>query len=225
MISLEEQYEWFDKRITIHDPETFLTYMKMKGFERIKKAYFVLHPHLEIITDEDMRDVYKYDLRLRRDIYYYLTMFEVYLRAQLSNRYTKDRFDLNRYDMASDESLFEILEHATFGKLIHLYDDLSENEINTLNGVTLPKKEFIDRLTAVKNLRNAVFHHNFLLDFDDYANCDMDGFNVCSLISNLLNLYLMLPSILKEKFVTRINRTDRKLRVPKEVVVRLEIER
>lgn len=222
MKSLEDEFNWFSKRIRILDPEEFITYMKLKGFERIKKAYFVLYPHLEEITSLDMRDIYKYDLRLRRDIYYYLTMFEVFLRAQLSNNYEKDRFDLNKHDLVSDNNLFDILEDATFGKLIHFYDDLSEYEIHTLTDIELPKREFIDRLVAVKNLRNAVFHHNFLLDYDDYANCNINGFNVCTLVSNLINLYIMLPPELKHRFVRRINQTDRNLKVPREIAIRLE---
>lgn len=225
MNQIDKNFKWFSERIYIQDEDNFKTYLKLKGIERIKKAYFVLEPHIKKVTDRDIADIYKYDLRLRRNIYYYITMFEVYLRAQLSNNYGKEEFDLNKYDLHSGGSLFDILEESTFGKLIGLYEDLSEREIDAIMDYDMDKSLFLRRLTAVKDLRNAVFHHNFLLDFKDYANCEVNGLNTCTLLSNLVNFYRVLPKELKDRFVRRINRTDDRLRVPKELKIELEFHK
>ncbi len=221
MNQIDKNFSWFEERVYIQDEENFKTYMKLKGIERIKKAYYVLKPHLKKITDKDIADIYIYDLRLRRNIYYYITMFEVYLRAQLSNNLNKSDFDLNKYDLKSGDSMFEILEESTFGKLIGLYDDLSDQEIDSLMEYDYHKRDFIRRLVAVKDLRNAVFHHNFLLDFTGYASCEYNGLNACTLLSNLLNFYEVLPRELKGRFVRRINKTDERLRVPKDLKIEL----
>lgn len=221
MNNIDKNFKWFEERIYIQDEENFKTYLKLKGIERIKKACKILEPHMKVITDKDVGDIYKYDLRLRRNIYYYITMFEVYLRAQLSNNFSKDDFDLNRYDMNSGDTLFEILEESTFGKLIGLYDDLTEEQIDTIMDYDMDKSLFIRRVTAVKDLRNAVFHHNFLLDFEGYANCEINGLQTCTLLSNLVNFYRVLPNELKPKFVKRINRTDDRLKIPQELKIEL----
>lgn len=223
MNQIDKNFKWFEERVYIQDEENFKTYLKLKGIERIKKAYFILEPHLKKITDKDIADIYIYDLRLRRNIYYYITMFEVYLRAQLSNNFDRSDFDLNRYDLKSKESLFEILEESTFGKLIGLYQDLSDHEIDVIMEYDYVKKDFIRRLVAVKDLRNAVFHHNFLLDFTEYASCEYNGLNTCTLISNLLNFYEVLPKELKGRFVRRISKTDERLKVPKALKVEIKI--
>jgi len=225
MNNIDNNFKWFEERIYIQDEETFKKYLKLKGIERIKKACMILKPHLKKVTDKDIADIYKYDLRLRRNIYYYITMFEVFLRAQLSNNFTKDDFDLNKYDLISGDSLFEILEESTFGKLIGLYEDLKEHQIDELMDMDMDKSLFIRRLVAVKDLRNAVFHHNFLLDFTKYANCEINGLNTCTLLSNLVNFYRILPSELKGRFVKRINRTDDRLKVPRELKIELEFHK
>ncbi len=225
MNNIDNNFKWFEERIYIQDEETFKKYLKLKGIERIKKAYMILKPHLKKVTDKDIADIYKYDLRLRRNIYYYITMFEVFLRAQLSNNFTKDDFDLNKYDLISGDSLFEILEESTFGKLIGLYEDLKEHQIDELMDMDMDKSLFIRRSVAVKDLRNAVFHHNFLLDFTKYANCEINGLNTCTLLSNLVNFYRILPDELKGRFVKRINRTDDRLKVPRELKIELEFHK
>lgn len=219
---IDKEYKWFEERIYIQDPDNFKTYLKLKGVERIKKACNVLTPYMKKVTDRDIADIYKYDLRLRRNIYYYITMFEVYLRAQLSNNFQKKDFDLNKYDLGSNDSLFEILEESTFGKLIGLYQDLKEHEIDIILDTDIEKSLFVRRLVAVKDLRNAVFHHNFLLDFTKYANCEINGLNTCTLLSNLINFYKILPIELKGRFVKRINLTDSRLKVPRELKIHLQ---
>ncbi len=222
MTNIDKQYKWFEERIYIQDPETFKTYLKLKGIERIKKACIIISPYLRKVTDKDIADIYKYDLRLRRNIYYYITMFEVYLRAQLSNNFEKADFDLNKYDLQSRDSLFEILEESTFGKLIGLYEDLKEHQIDIVLETDYNKSLFIRRLVAVKDLRNAVFHHNFLLDFKRYASCEVNGLNTCTLLSNMINFYKVLPKELKATFVKRINKTDDRLKIPRELKINLE---
>jgi hypothetical protein len=130
---------------------------------------------------------------------------------------------LNKYDLKSGDSVFEILEESTFGKLIGLYDDLSDHEIDSIMEYDYDKRDFIRRLVVVKDLRNAVFHHNFLLDFKDYAKCEYKGKYTTTLISNLWNFYEVLPRELKGRFIRRINKTDERLRVPKELKVEIEL--
>ncbi len=206
---------WFKKRITITDEEQFILYLNLKGVKRIRNVYYVIAAHKQQVTSEDIRDLYKYDLRLRRDIYYYLTMYEVYLRAQLSNN-----FQAKDLKLRQNENLFYYLEHSTFHRLIELYKKIDEKTIDEIFSFSLSKKEFLRRVTAIKKFRNAVFHHNFILDFKSYDRFEIDDLTTDDLVGVLANLIKLLPYSLSETFIKRINRTSSQLLIPKSLIIK-----
>ena len=61
MKTMEEYLEWFERRVDIRDIDNFKMYLKLKGYKRIMKTYYVLKPYLKHINDKDIADVYKYD--------------------------------------------------------------------------------------------------------------------------------------------------------------------
>ncbi|XMB85549.1 hypothetical protein RJG79_08985 [Mycoplasmatota bacterium WC44] len=220
-MNLDNYVEWFKDRIEITNLNNLKKYLKLKGFRRYKKAYYLLKEHEDNISDKDIGELFKYEIRLRANITYYITMFEIYLRALLTNNFTKEDLDLPDYFMKSKKDLFELLEEVSFGKLVGLYETLDEYIIEKLFEYDLDKRVFIRRIEAVKDLRNVLYHHHFLLDYNNYDNCEINGLHTCDLLSNLYNFQKVLPKDFRGTFERRINNTDKGLELPIGLLIKM----
>jgi len=142
----------------------------------------------------------RYDKKLRDKIYIYLATLEEYIRAYLSNKYEnkpiqhfwrdgiKARSNV-KTRILNGESIFEVLQSIEFGDLLKQIEIVPKEDIDEMF-------EFTDaihqNLVAVKELRNAVSHHVFLLDYK-FRDCIVDGSKSCTLEHNLKNLRQLLP--------------------------------
>ena len=190
ILSIPGVSELFDK-ITFETEDekiTFLNYIVLKGLPQHKRIVDILEKDNTPLRYSIISGLYKYDKRIRDDLYIYLSALEEFMRAYLCNS--------NIVDLHAAENM-------TFGQLIiftkrkldiwslrYLFDFDDENSLNA-------------NLDAVKELRNAVNHHRFLYTHPLKA-CNIAGATCNSLSQNILNLKYLLPKEFHEKFLAKI---------------------
>jgi hypothetical protein len=167
---------------------TFLNYIVLKGFPQHKRIVDILEKDNTPLKYRIISGLYKYDKRIRDDLYIYLSALEEYLRAYICNS--------NRIDLDAVESM-------TFGELINFskrrLDIISLRYLFEFDDVNILNAN----LDAVKELRNAVNHHRFLYTHPLKA-CNIAGATCNSLSQNILNLKYLLPKEFHEKFLAKI---------------------
>ncbi len=77
-------YEYLSK-VKVDNLEKLHKYCTEKGYNRFDKMAKILFEHSDYVTDEDLHNYDKYDILLRRVLYEYITLFEINLRAILTN--------------------------------------------------------------------------------------------------------------------------------------------
>ncbi len=142
----------------------------------------------------------RYDKKLRDKIYIYLATLEEYIRAYLSNKYenepvqpfwkngAKSRHNV-KTRILNGENIFDVLQSIEFGHLLSQVENVSKDDINEMFDYPYA---IHDNLGAVKELRNAVSHHVFLMDYK-FMNCVVNGINNNTLEHNIKNLRQLLP--------------------------------
>ncbi|ERJ12272.1 Abi family protein [Haloplasma contractile] len=223
-----------EQGIIIKDEIEFKKWLTIKGIKRYSKVIDILQQHTGNITDEHIYDLYRYDIRLRRNIIYYLTMLEVYMRAFINNRYENESLSKSNVELflrsiletgndkylkesindcmkilkktkRHETSFFDIIEESTMYLPINLILCLDIRIINTIFDSNYSDYTIIEmNLNAIKELRNKTFHHNILLN-TELKECQPKKDLGNSLRENLTNLLYMLPRTYREGFKNAIN--------------------
>jgi hypothetical protein len=148
----------------------------------------------------------RYDKKLRDKLYIFLATFEEYVRAFISNKYEEAPSDIEWADVGKRGGQFpvesakmrinngelpsRVLDSLEFGELLKQVELLPESDKIELFGYT---KNLADNLRALKQLRNLVSHHVFLLKDADYIVCTTDITKDDTLENNIRNLRQYLP--------------------------------
>ena len=179
-------------------------YIRLKGFVQYQRVIEYCRIGDKKPSYKVVSHLYKYDKRLRDNLYTYLATVEEFLRACIGNKY-EDRGD-------------ELVKTMIFEKKQSQYHSVSltleQLTLKELNDMILCNKEvFSDlydlnvldtNLNALRILRNKVGHHNFLLA-EKFENCIVNGIENDSLKHNILNLVYLLPTEFRKGFITAIN--------------------
>ena len=142
----------------------------------------------------------RYDKKLRDKIYIYIAALEEYIRAYLSNKYETSADQPFWQDglscrskvksrIRNGESVSEVLQSIDFGELINQIKRIPEEVLRDMFDCT---EDIHLNLNAVKELRNAVSHHAFLMTYP-FKSCKVDEINNNSLNHNIRNLRQLLP--------------------------------
>lgn len=141
------------------------------------------------------------DKGLRDALYIYLAALEEYVRAYISNKYQnniqqsfwingKSEHNKIKKNIELGKPLFDVLQNTDFGTLISQVSKLPPEDREYLFENNSGTQE---NLKAVKELRNAVSHHKFLLNYS-FHKCEVNGTRSNSLEQNVRNLRQLLPS-------------------------------
>lgn len=201
--------------------EEALKYIEIKGIAQYGRILnycvdFSIEPTYVAISS-----LYRYDKRLRYNVYRYLGTVEEYIRAILGNNFENDQNGLSKTKVFSKHyeninSLSLALERLTFNELINL---VLLNKIFFANFFNLDNLSI--NFNALRVLRNKVCHHNFLL-IEKYEFCVTDKFTSKSLENNLKNLKNHLPKLYQKGFISDITKCSRGLDLHKISIIGME---
>jgi hypothetical protein len=104
--------------------------------------------------------------------------------------------------LKSEIELYKALDKTLFSDLIAQVMDLSKEDIRSIFPDTVYESK---NLKALAELRNAVSHNRFLLNYLDFKECNIDGSISGSLHANLTNLANHLEQSIKLNFINEIN--------------------
>lgn len=155
----------------------------------------------------EIATVYRYDKRIRKILYKYIGLFEEYIRAYISNKFSDQPGQLPltpaiRKLLVTNAVLFQVLNDVSFGDLIHLVFLLGNEDKAKL----FPKIEFDEgNLRAIIELRNAVSHNRFLLNYLKFKSCTINNEKKGSFYANLVNFSNYLPTNISSGFLEEIN--------------------
>lgn len=142
----------------------------------------------------------RYDKKLRDKIYIYIATLEEYIRAYLSNKYEDDPIQPFWKDgrtprskvksrIEDGECVSEVLQSIDFGDLLNQIKNISAEDISEMFDCTI---DIHSNLDAVRELRNAVSHHAFLMNYK-FRTCIVESIRNDSLSNNIQNLRQLLP--------------------------------
>ncbi|MBU1142547.1 MAG: Abi family protein [Firmicutes bacterium] len=179
-------------------------YLRVKGVAFHQK----IMTHLGVDFDDDksiiewskVSALLRYDKKLRDKIYIYIATLEEYMRAYLSNKYEDNPIQPFWQDgrtprskvksrIKDGECVSEVLQSIEFGDLLNQIKNISTDD---LNGMFDTMTDIHSNLDAVRELRNAVSHHAFLMNYM-FRKCIVDDHSNDSLSNNIKNLRQLLP--------------------------------
>lgn len=202
---IKEQFIYCFNFNNDEEKQDAIFYLNVKGIHFYKKIMSYLEFDFtkknQKIDWSKVSVLLKYDKKLRNKIYIYLATLEEYIRAYISNKYE----DNPKQDFWQDgstkrakvktriengEALSTVLESIEFGNLINQVKHMPLNDINEMfeNNTNI-----YDNLDAVRELRNAVSHHVFLLGYS-FKSCTVNSVESDTLEHNLRNLRELLPN-------------------------------
>lgn len=201
--------------------EEALKYIEIKGIAQYGRILnycvdFSIKPTYIAISS-----LYRYDKRLRYNVYRYLGTVEEYIRAILGNNFENDQQGLIKTDKFEKQynkthSISMALEKLSFNELLKLVF-LNKNSFMKLFNIDNLSTNF----NALRVLRNKVCHHNFLL-IEKYESCVVDEFTSRSLQDNLKNLKNFLPKQYIKGFIGDITKCSRGLDLHKISIIGME---
>ncbi len=180
-------------------------YLRVKGIVFHQK----IMTHLGVDFDDDKSTIewskvsalLRYDKKLRDKIYIYIATLEEYIRAYLSNKYEDNPIQPFWQDGISPRSkvkskikdgecVSDVLQSIEFGDLLNQVKKMSTEDLCEMFDTTT---DIHSNLDAVRELRNAVSHHAFLMDYK-FRTCIVEGISNNSLNHNIKNLRQLLPN-------------------------------
>lgn len=155
----------------------------------------------------EIATTYRYDKRIRKVLYKYIGLLEEKIRAYIDNNYSDEMDQLNltakiAKTLKSEKVLYKALDKTLFSDLIAQVLVLSDEDIHSIFPDTIFESK---NLKALAELRNAVSHNRFLLNYLDFKECNIDGSISGSLHANLTNLANHLEKSIKQSFINEIN--------------------
>ncbi len=192
------------------DPNSDDEYSDAEFYLRVKGVAFhhKIMTHLGVDFNDDksiiewskVSALLRYDKKLRDKIYIYIATLEEYIRAYISNKYEDDPIQPFWIDGRSPRSkvksrikdgecVSEVLQSIEFGVLLNQIKNISTEDLREMFDTTT---DIHSNLDAVRELRNAVSHHAFLMNYK-FRTCTVDGISNDSLNQNIRNLRQLLP--------------------------------
>lgn len=201
--------------------EKFIQQMQYNNNDELKDAYKYIHLkgmpqyqriinyvknkfNIEIPHYSNIANIYRYDKRLRYNLYIYIGFIEEYFRAYIGNTYEDNELDLatTASFLAKKKTYSSVsltLEKLMFGELAEMV--LKNKQIfNSFYDI----ENLRMNLNALRDLRNKIAHQNFLLE-EKYKDCNVAGKVDNTLKNNILNLYQFLPKDYQNGFTKDIN--------------------
>lgn len=183
-------------------------YLDLKGVNLHHSIYSYLSSYTASkIKYCEIASTYRYDKRIRKVLYKYIGLLEEKIRAYIDNKYSDKMDQLNltakiANTLKSEKALYKALDKTLFSDLIAQVLDLSEEDINTI----FPNTIFDSKnLKAIAELRNAVSHNRFLLNYLSFKECNIDGSISGSLHANLMNLANHFDIEIRKSLINEIN--------------------
>ena len=183
-----------------------------KGIEKHIIILEMLKPWVEEekVPYEYIASFYRYDKRLRKVLFVFISYLEEYYRSIILDKYRFDwsGLDSNRY-LASllhkHKDMDKALEKLDFS---HLVNQIYKTRDAFVNIFVFPDSAHLKKnKDALIELRNCVMHNRFLLLYRGYKECYVDdaGLKSATLKDNIQNLINFLPKNTKEKCKAEIN--------------------
>lgn len=179
-------------------------YLRVKGVAFHQK----IMTHLDVDFDDDksiiewskVSALLRYDKKLRDKIYIYIATLEEYMRAYLSNKYDDNPIQPFWQDgstprskvksrIKDGECVSEVLQSIDFGDLLNQIKNISQEDLSEMFECTT---DIHSNLDVIRELRNAVSHHAFLINYK-FKSCLVEGVSNNSLEHNIKNLRQLLP--------------------------------
>ena len=183
-------------------------YLALKGVNLHHSIYLYLSSFTTSkIKYCEIATTYRYDKRIRKVLYKYIGLIEEKIRAFIDNKYSNemDRLKLTTKivnTLKSEKELYKALDKTLFSDLIAQVMDLSEEDIHSIFPDTIFESK---NLKALAELRNAVSHNRFLLNYLGFKECSFDGEISGSLHANLMNLANHFDIEIRKSFINEIN--------------------
>jgi len=191
----------FYNKITISKTEIIKSnyYLKYRGLQE----HIIILNYLENVLKRKIRyseiaTTFRYDKRIRTVIYKYIGFIEEYLRAIISNNYPDDIpesikiYDYKKLHINGNKT-YDTVSDMLFSSLVKQFNKMNNTIISS--SFNNYRKEYME---YVIDLRNAVSHNRFLLNYDSFH-------NKSCLKENIKILYSVLPDFLQDNFVNELN--------------------
>ncbi len=174
----------------------------------------------ELPTYIEISSLYRYDKRLRDNLYIYMATVEEFMRAHIGNKFENDDFNLVKTEQFIKKqnkykSVSLTLEQLTLGELIQL---VLKNKIifqDVYNLATLKTN-----LNAFRVLRNKVSHHNFLFS-ETYETCMINSIADKTIKHNIDNVKFLLPIEYRQGFSKTINECVKELLINDSIQIKI----
>ncbi len=155
---------------------------------------------------------YRYDKRLRDNLYIYMATVEEFMRACIGNKFENDDSNLVKTEQfikkqKKYKSVSFTLEQLTLGELIQL---VLKNKMVFQDVYNLETLEI--NLNAFRVLRNRISHHNFLFA-ETYEECIINNNIDNTLKYNIANVKFLLPNEYRQRFSKKINECTKDLQI------------
>lgn len=184
-------------------------YLALKGVNLHHSIYSYLSSYTASrIKYCEIATTYRYDKRIRKVLYKYIGLMEEMIRAFIDNKYSDDMDQLKLTSkivntLKSEKVLYKALDKTLFSDLIAQVLDLSEEDIHTIFPDTIFDSK---NLKAIAELRNAVSHNRFLLNYLGFKECSFGGEISGSLHANLMNFASHFDNEIRKSFINEINK-------------------
>lgn len=164
----------------------------------------------EKIPYEYIASFYRYDKRLRKVLFVYISYLEEYYRSLILDKYRFDWSDLKldsqlKQTLKGCKDLDKALERIEFSHLVNQVYKI-RTEIN--DRFVFPNHTHLRKnIAALVELRNSVMHNRFLLLYRGFEECYAvdEDLKSASLKDNIMNLINFLPEDVREKCKSDIN--------------------
>lgn len=188
--------------------EKAMYYCELKGID----LHYSIFEYLSSMKSgkvkySEIATTYRYDKRIRKVLYKFIGLFEEYIRAYISNKYSEQlelvtwtKPIMNR--MCEGLKLSNALDDIAFGELVNQVILLSEEDRLHLFRYTNYNEQ---NLKAIVELRNAVSHNRFLLNYLKFKDCMINNEKRSSLYANLLNLSFHLNPEIRKQFIKELD--------------------
>lgn len=198
-------------------------YIALKGMVQYQRIInYCKNLSNELPTYTVVSNLYRYDKRLRDNLYIYMATVEEFMRARIGNKFENDDSNLvkteqfikkqNKYKY---KSVSLTLEQLTLGELIQL---VLKNKIIFQDVYNLETLKI--NLKAFRVLRNKVSHHNFLLA-ETYETCIVNNIVYKTIKYNIDNMKFLLPNEYREGFSKTINECVKGLQINDSIQIKI----
>lgn len=208
----------YEKKDEIEDALKYIALKGMVQYQRIINYCKNLSNKLPTYTK--VSNLYRYDKRLRDNLYIYMATVEEFMRACIGNKFEDNDADLVKTeDFIKKQNKYKsvslTLEQLTLGELIQL---VLKNKILFQNVYNLEALKM--NLNAFRVLRNKISHHNFLFA-EIYEKCMINNIVDKTIKHNIDNVKFLLPNEYRQGFSKTINECIKDLQIDDSIQVKI----